>query len=206
MMKTSPEVYTWDQVVLQGVWGLWIICACITELQHLQVQISPFPHEIMQKPSLLSAAKWVHIVKDQYFMQNRITLPWLALILRSLRIPVCVHSIQVNNFQQQINNVLLLFAIVFQQFFTFILQNLSFFYKCLFYSPKIGWSCLYMWRMIEQLQVFWQINKTFGNYISVMKDALNSGFINAEWKFHSSIYFSQIYFTSRWVKYFTFYC
>lgn len=84
-------------------------------------------------------------------MQTRIILPWLALILCSPRLPVYVHRIQVNNFQQQINNVLLLFAILFQLFFTFILQNIFFINVC--FIPSKLKEAAYT-RMSEQLQVF----------------------------------------------------
>lgn len=103
-------------------------------------------------------------------MQDQIILPWLALILCSPRLPVCVHRIQVSNFQQQINNVLLLFAILFQLVFTFILQNIVFISVC-FIPPKLDEAAHI--RMIEQLQVFYQVNKSLENYSSVMEAVLD---------------------------------
>lgn len=84
-------------------------------------------------------------------MQKRIILPWLALILCSPRLPGCVHMIQLNRFRQQINNVLLLFAILFQLFFTFILQNFFFVSVC-FIPSKLD-EAAYV-RTTELVQIF----------------------------------------------------
>lgn len=86
--KHTWSPHLWPGDVARSV-SLWIFCVRIIGLGFLQMQISPFLHETLQKGFLLSAAK-----NNTNSEESIVFLPWLALILCSHRLPTFVHRIQ----------------------------------------------------------------------------------------------------------------